>query len=249
MAESFPNSLIGHFSDYHICLKLVILVSIFSLALLLAGCLVPPPLASTQPIQPGIANAYNGRQHASTSGEEAKDGAVLATTTPELDVLQGGIIIQVTRTPSPSPDAVKTGTPTRRDSGPPSTAFLENVPVGKQTRSLNCEFQSASDLIWYYGFPFGWDEIFDVVGHDPSGNPHVRFVGRSFDDPPGRLYPHGYGVYAEPIVRGLKTIGIDAEAHYGESEDWVKQQIVDGNPVMVWVTANMAVHPVVFWTA
>jgi hypothetical protein len=95
-------------------------------------------------------------------------------------------------------------TPTPPGNNLPAEILLGEVPMGKQTRSLNCEFQTASDLAWYYGRPYTWDEIYQYVGHDVGGNPHKGFVGRSFDDQPGQLYPLGYGVYAEPIAAACR---------------------------------------------
>jgi len=131
----------------------------------------------------------------------------------------------------------------------PESFLLENVPVGKQERNLSCEFQSASDLAWYYRKPYTWKEVFMRVGHDPGGNPHKGFVGRSLDDPPGRLYPEGYGVYAEPIARALTDLGLSAKVYYNESVTWLKAQVASGHPVMVWATAGMAKSPVETWTA
>ncbi len=164
--------------------------------------------------------------------------------------LQAGVIIEKTK-PVVTPTLVISESlevPTE-PLEKPEKVLLEDVPIGKQTRPLNCEFQSASDLLWYYGFPYSSDEIFQLVGHDPGGNPHVGFVGRSFDDPPGRLYPNGYGVYAEPIARGLAKVGIKAEVHYNESVEWLKEQIRQGNPVMIWATANMVKREPEYWTA
>lgn len=131
----------------------------------------------------------------------------------------------------------------------PSDVLLESAPVGKQTRSLNCEFQSASDLAWAYGTPLTWKEIFLEVGHDPGGNPHKGFVGDSLDDPPGQLYPNGYGVYAEPIARALRARGLPAEVHYNESAIWLMERLARGHPVMVWATAGMREAPVRTWQA
>lgn len=131
----------------------------------------------------------------------------------------------------------------------PPTVLINSVSIGKQTRPLNCEFQSASDLAWYYGFPYTWNEIFMRVGHDPGGNPHVGFVGRSFDDLPGQMYPNGYGVYAEPIALALQDIGLNAEVHYRESSQWLKKMLAESNPVMVWAIANMAPAKAETWTA
>ena len=215
--------------------------------MLFAGCLMPPTLASTHSISSGIGTLPQGQP---TSLQRSADDLIMpATPAAQRSLLSGVIIIQATPTPTPSLEVKAVATPQEQKDRLPASILLEKVPVGKQSRPLNCEFQSASDLVWYYGFPFTWDELFEVVGHDPNGNPHVGFVGRSFDDPPGRLYPHGYGVYAEPIARGLKRIGVDAEVHYDESETWLKEQIASGNPVMVWVTAGMTVRPVEYWTA
>ena len=123
------------------------------------------------------------------------------------------------------------------------------MPIGKQTRALNCEFQTASDLAWYYGRPFTWEEIYQYVGHDVGGNPHKGFVGRSFDDRPGQLYPLGYGVYAEPIARAFAQLGLAAEVSYNNPREWLMAQLADGRPVMVWTTSNMTIRPVATWTA
>ena len=131
----------------------------------------------------------------------------------------------------------------------PASVLLQEAPAGKQTRPLNCEFQTASDLAWYYGQPFTWEEIFQVVGHDVGGNPHKGFVGRSFDDKPGQVFPQGYGVYAEPIAEGFARLGIEAAVSYGNGPEWLMTQLAAGRPVMVWTTAGMTIRPVATWTA
>lgn len=148
----------------------------------------------------------------------------------------------------PAPTPVRhTPTPTV-DPGPPTELLLRGVPNGRQTRALNCEFQTAADLAWYYGRPVTWEEIYLHVGHDVGGDPHKGFVGRSFDDTPGQVYPLGYGVYAEPIAQAFAQLGLQAEVSYGASESWLKTQLAAGHPVMVWATSNMVIRPVVTWT-
>ncbi|MDQ1300459.1 MAG: hypothetical protein QG637_377 [Chloroflexota bacterium] len=148
-----------------------------------------------------------------------------------------------TRTPTVAP------TPTAAPTPLPVEVLLADVPVGRQQRSLSCELQSASDLAWYHGKPYTWLEIFLRVVHDQGGNPHKGFVGASLDDPPGGIYPAGYGVYAEPIAAVLRQIGLKAEAHYGEPAEWLRGQIAQGRPVMVWGTAGMVRRAVETWTA
>lgn len=130
----------------------------------------------------------------------------------------------------------------------PSMAFLE-VPNRPQERNLSCEFQSAADLALYYGWEISWREIFLATGVDTGGNPNLGFVGKSIDDPPGSLFPNGYGVYAEPIARGLRRLGINAVGHKGVDIMWLKRSVSSGHPVVVWATYGMKVHPVVQWQA
>lgn len=130
---------------------------------------------------------------------------------------------------------------------PESRSIRLQIPNNRQERTLNCEFRSATDLAAYYGRHFTWEQLFEIVGYDPTGNPHKGFAGRSVDDPPGGLYPAGYGVYAEPIARGLRQFGIAATAHQGQTLEWLKQKLADGHPVMVWAVAYMDVAEVVMW--
>ena len=162
-----------------------------------------------------------------------------------------------TATPLPrsvAPATTPTGVPPEVDTFGsdfeiPAEVLLDRVPIGKQARSLSCELQCASDLAWYYGKPYTWEEIFQQVGHDPGGNPHKGFVGRSLDDRPGQVYPGGYGVYAEPVAQALRNLGLPADVHYGEPDRWVQEQLARGRPIMVWVTGGMVVRPVEEWKA
>ena len=158
----------------------------------------------------------------------------------------GGVIVVPTPTLAGTPAP---GTPTSPEIDLPPAVLLQEVPIGKQTRALNCEFQTASDLAWYYGRPFTWEEIYQFVGHDVGGNPHKGFVGRSLDDQPGQLYPLGYGVYAEPIALAFAQLGLTAEVSYNNPREWLMAQLANGRPVMVWTTSNMTIRPVATWTA
>ena len=129
---------------------------------------------------------------------------------------------------------------------PTSMAPLQ-IPNHPQERNLNCEFRSATDLAAYYGWEFGWKDLFKKVGHDPNGNPYVGFVGRSIDDPPGGIYPAGYGVYAEPVANGLRNMGMNATAYEGQTIEWLKQKLIEGNPIVVWATAGLSKSQVVEW--
>ena len=130
----------------------------------------------------------------------------------------------------------------------PEKFFIHGVPSGKQTHLLSCELQVAADLAWYYGYPYTWDEVFVEVGYDPGGDPQKGWVGESLDDAPGQLYPHGYGVYAEPVARALRKLGLNAVTSYGKDENWIRQQIAGGHPVMIWAVAGMGSKPIEYWT-
>lgn len=129
---------------------------------------------------------------------------------------------------------------------PMETVFLE-VASGSQERNLNCEYQSAADLATYHGWNITWRDIFIVSGPDVGGDPNRGFVGKSIDDPPGSMFPNGYGVYAEPVARGLRRLGIQAVAHREKDIDWLKSRVSAGYPVAVWATYGMVVRPVVQW--
>lgn len=122
-----------------------------------------------------------------------------------------------------------------------------NVPLRKQERNLSCEYQSAADLAAYYGWNISWQDIFLKVGLDPSGDPNRGFAGRSLDDPPGSLFPLGYGIYAEPLARGLRRLGIQAQAHLGKDVEWLKARLSQGHPVIIWATYGMTIQPVSQW--
>lgn len=129
----------------------------------------------------------------------------------------------------------------------PGQIILE-VPRHPQERNLNCELRSATDLAAFYEWNFTWETLFSVVGHDPGGNPNLGFVGRSMNDPVGGIYPAGYGVHADPVARGLRRLGIPATAHHGVDSDWLRGQIDDGRPAIIWATYGMLPQEIVHWT-
>jgi uncharacterized protein YvpB len=63
----------------------------------------------------------------------------------------------------------------------------------------------------------------------------------------GGLYPAGYGVYAEPIARGLRHLGVPATAHSGKDVAWIKEQLAAGRPVVIWATYGLQPQQVVEW--
>ncbi len=133
------------------------------------------------------------------------------------------------------------------DAAPQAASVMLDVPRSRQDRNLNCELISATDLAAFYGWDFTWRQLFEFVGVDPAGDPNVGFVGRSMNDPVGGLYPAGYGVYAEPVARGLRSLGVAASAHTGVDRAWLQAQLLAGHPVVIWATYGMQRQPVVEW--
>lgn len=129
----------------------------------------------------------------------------------------------------------------------PTEYMIVGVPAGRQERNLNCEFQSAADLVGFYGQPLSWQDVYLKVGHDPNGNPNVGFVGSSFEDLPGSLYPDGYGVYAEPLAEGLRGLGLNARAFSYRDREWLMSEISSGRPVIVWATHGLAPRELEGW--
>lgn len=173
----------------------------------------------------------------------------------EADLLPTPFIVP-SSTPSPSPTAeaqMRTIEATIVPSTSEPAVLLPTridplqIPNHPQERNLNCEFRSATDLAAYYGWDFAWEELFKKVGHDPNGNPYVGFVGRSIDDPPGGIYPAGYGVYAQPVAKGLREMGINATAYQKQTIEWLKQKLTEGDPIVVWATAGLSKSEVVEW--
>jgi uncharacterized protein YvpB len=189
-------------------------------------------LPAAQPVAPQL-EATAPPAQASTADLVA---AMLQEATPDSDAL------------IPAAQSLPSADELALPSAPPSPLqILLDVPRRPQERNLNCEFRSATDLASYYGWTFTWEQLFEVVGVDPGGDPNLGFVGRSINDPVGGLYPAGYGVYAEPMARGLRQLGVPATAHSGKDVEWLKEQLAAGRPVVIWATYGLQPQPVVEW--
>ncbi|RME10145.1 MAG: hypothetical protein D6802_10105 [Ardenticatenia bacterium] len=133
------------------------------------------------------------------------------------------------------------------DANVPPSVLISDVPINPQERPMNCEFRVASDLLAYYGIAMPWEEIYKAVGIDINGDPMQGFVG-SLDAPPGSIYPDGYGVHAPALAQGLQKLGISATAVDNVDMTWLKQQIAQQTPVIVWATSGMSPSQRVTWT-
>jgi len=131
----------------------------------------------------------------------------------------------------------------------PGQHLIKGVPAGIQAYNLTCEFQSASDLAWFYGYPISWEQIAAEVGFDDNGDPNAGFVGgRNYDDPPGGLFPRGYGVYAEPVAAALRKLGLkNAIAVRDVGSNWLLNELNANRPVIVWAPFDFRPSVVEGW--
>ena len=148
-----------------------------------------------------------------------------------------------TKLPSSTPYPSVTPIPTRR----PQTAIptnisysnsviLDNISGADQIHSLSCESRSAVDWAGYFGVSLSEDTF--LVHLPSSDDPDSGFVGDP-DDAAGYIPPNSYGVHADPVANLLNAYGLNARAVHGYSLDSIRNQIDDGNPVIVWVYGHV----------
>jgi len=143
----------------------------------------------------------------------------------------------------PTPTPTPTGTPTPTV---PSEANVAGISGRFQALPLDCESRSAVDWAAYFGVEI--DELEFSYGLPRSDNPDKGFVG-DVHGSWGQIPPQPYGVHAEPIAALLRTYGLDAQAVRNLSLDALRREIAAGQPVIVWVTGQVAWGTPVPYTA
>jgi uncharacterized protein YvpB len=118
----------------------------------------------------------------------------------------------------------------------PWKAYVDPVYGQRQQLNLDCESRAAVD--WAVFFQTRIDELEFFHGIPPADNPNHGFVG-DVNDYWGRLPPNGYGVYAGPVARVLRTHGVSAFAYRGLTYDQLRRQAASGHPVIVWVIGHI----------
>jgi uncharacterized protein YvpB len=142
---------------------------------------------------------------------------------------------------------------------PKSTAAFLDVPLDLQDQAATCELASLKMALAYRGISTGEGTLLAEVGIDARapevvndrivrwGNPNTSFVG----DPNGsqRLYT-GYGVYAGPVARAAGKLGATVvSSGTGVSPADVYAAVLQGHPVVAWVTSTYQRDTVRTWTA
>lgn len=132
---------------------------------------------------------------------------------------------------------------------PPAPAGVTlNVPWQHQVYNLSCEESSLSMVMAFYGRTVSDQDVLTYIGTDPvhywagpgGGDPYLVFVG----DPNGSEVKNtGYGVYWPPIRSAAAHFGaVVTQAGQGIPAAAVYSAVSAGQPVIVWVTYDLAWH-------
>lgn len=133
----------------------------------------------------------------------------------------------------------------------PVTSRTLNVPYFHQTYELSCEEAALQMTLAYEGIGVSQGDILNAVGIDWRrpvisggqfhwGDPYANFVG----DPNGsEVNNTGYGTYATTIVGAAAHFGghpLAVAEGYQPSD--VYRAVIDGHPVIAWVSFDYAAH-------
>lgn len=167
-----------------------------------------------------------------------------------------------TTTPTPSAAAVKAPPPPPRPPSapahppappppivPPAPASVTlNVPWQHQTYNLSCEESSLSMVMAFFGRSVSDQDVLTYIGTDQlhywagpgGGDAYLDFVG----DPNGSEVKNtGYGVYWPPLQSAAAHFGAPVtQAGQGIAAAAVYNAVGAGQPVIVWVTYDLAWH-------
>ncbi len=116
---------------------------------------------------------------------------------------------------------------------------IANMPVFAQQHYLSCEYAASRAAAAVSGVDLSeWDFIRSIATNE---NPHLGFRG-NIDNDWGGI--QDYGIYPEPIARFLTTRGLKTKLLWDGIES-VKEELLNGRPVVVWVIGSMEIsYPV-----
>jgi len=127
--------------------------------------------------------------------------------------------------PSANPKFDPPGDPVKEQEG-----VILSVPLYAQEHNLSCEAAATRMVLAHFGINRDEQEILKLLGRDP--NPHKGFRG----DVDGVLGFENYGVYAEPVARVFRNLGLQAQVRYRTSYDEIRTSLNSGNVVIVWLS-------------
>jgi len=121
----------------------------------------------------------------------------------------------------------------------PKSVYVDGVVGYPQQRALSCESRSASDFAAYFGVNVSEAQILAYVTKNPrTDNPNFGYVGNP-DGYWGQIPPNDYGVHSNPIEDALANYGLPVYGERNLSWDFVRSEIANGRPVIVWVIGAM----------
>ncbi len=137
------------------------------------------------------------------------------------------------------PNVIQVGDLLRIPAGAPATqdgsTKLRAMPVMQQSLPLSCEAAAVSIATAYWGNQVSEWVFIENVPQNP--NPHLGFRGDITGAFGGTA---DYGVYAEPFQSVLSNYGFGSDVFYANGNaNFLKAQIDEGRPVVVWMT-NLA---------
>src|SRR5579864_5217697 len=132
------------------------------------------------------------------------------------------------------------------------------APLYRQAHSLDCEAAALQIALAAKGIRVSQDWIIGVIGADPRapvvgrdgierwGDTYQTFVGSVDGSEPAYT---GYGVYDPPVAMAAERAGASATPLENVDPQTLYQQVLDGNPVVVWVVNHLGTTTLKTWTA
>ena len=156
------------------------------------------------------------------------------------------------RVSPPAPSALASPAP----SATPTTRVLD-IAIDYQDHPLSCEAAALKMALSKEGIETTEEALLAEMGRDDRpavvdgngrlvrwGNPNTSYVG----DPDGKLTDYtGYGVYAGPVARAATAIGgtvlawgtnLPPDRGHGISPSTVYQALLEGHPVVAWISST-----------
>jgi len=139
-----------------------------------------------------------------------------------------------------------------------ATSAMIPAPLYGQTHSLSCEAASLQIALAAKGMYVSQDWILAAIGADRRapvlggtgvlkwGDPYQAFVGSVDGSEPAFT---GYGVYDPPVAVAAERAGASATALENVDPQQLYQQVLNGNPVVVWVENHLGIAALRSWTA
>jgi len=139
-----------------------------------------------------------------------------------------------------------------------ATSNLIAAPVYGQVRSLSCEAAALQMALAAKSIHVSQEWLIAVMGADgrapvlgPNGvvrwgDPYRIFVGNINGSEPAHT---GYGVYDPPVAFAAERAGAGAVPLEHVDPSVIYQEVLDGNPVVVWVVNHLGTTTLRTWTA